>query len=160
MFKEARKQAGLSIEAAAFRLHIGSRTLINYENCHTLVPPEIVLKMAEIYREPTLTARYCAENCPIGQAYSQPVEIKNLAESVLALIKEYNDVREIRDSLIELAADGIISEDELPEFRKILDELLDLEQKIEALKLWAASYLPIGEMIRRRKEKAAIAAAR
>lgn len=155
MFKAARKAAGLSIEAAAFKLHIGSRTLINYENGHTLVPPEIVLKMAEVYGQPVLTAKYCADYCPIGQVYAYPLVDKDLATIVLGFLKEHNDVRLIRSRLIEIAADGLITEEEIPEFEAILNELLDLEQKIEELKLWAARLLPIATMIRRRKEKAA-----
>jgi transcriptional regulator with XRE-family HTH domain len=156
MYKAARKAAGLSIEEAAWRLHIGNRTLFNYENGHTLVPPEVALKMAEVYGQPALTARYCAEECAIGQAYAYPVESKNLPALVLGVIKEQNDVRQIRDKLIELAADGEITEQEMPEFQRVLDELMDLEQKIEALKLWAARIVPVAAMIRRRKEKAAV----
>lgn len=160
MYREARKAAGLSITEAAWRLHIGSRTLVNYENGHSIVPPEVALKMAEVYEQPVLTARYCSEHCPIGQTYAYPVESKSLSALVLGLIKEQNDVRQIRDKLIELAADGEITDEEMPEFQQILDELMDLEQKIEALKLWAAKFLPVAAMIRKRKEKAALTAAR
>lgn len=154
MFKDARKAVGMSIEEAAWRIHIGTRTLVNYENGHTLVPPEVALKMAEVYSQPTLTARYCAEHCPIGQKYAYPVERRDLPAAVLGLIKEFNDVKLLRDKLIELASDGVISEDEVPEFERILNELMDLEQKIESLKLLAASVVPIDQLIRRRKEKA------
>ena len=155
MFKDARKDAGLSIEAAAFKLHIGNRTLINYEGGHTLVPPDVALNMAEVYKKPVLTARYCAEYCPIGQKYAYPIEQKSLTGAVLGLIKEINDVKAVRDRLIELASDGVISEKEIPEFERILSELMDLEQRIETLKLLAASLVPIDQLIRKRKEKAA-----
>lgn len=156
MFKEARKKAGLSIQEAAFRLHIGSRTLVSYENGYTLMPPDVVIKAAEVYNEPLLCARYCTESCPIGQVFTQPVEVRSLAEAVLSLMKEYNDIQEMRNKLIEVAADGVITEDELPIFRKILDELLDLEQRIEELKLWAFCVLPVKEIIQKRKEKAVV----
>lgn len=61
-------------------------------------------------------------------------------------------------TLIEIAEDGVISEEELPEFEAILDELLDLEQRIEALKLWAARIIPLASIIRK-KRKAAVKAA-
>jgi len=155
MFKGARKDAGLSIEAASFSLHIGSRTLINYEGGHTLVPSEVALKMAEVYGQPELTAKYCSEYCPIGQKYAYPVERNSLAGAVLGLIKEFNDVKMLWDRLIELASDGVISEDEIPGFERILSELMDLEQKIETLKLLAASIMPIEALIRHRKQKTA-----
>lgn len=146
MYKQARKEAGLSIEEAAFRCHIGSRTLVNYESGITNTPPEVALQMAEVYGEPALTARYCAEYCPIGQVHAQTVEQRDLAGAVLGIIKECNDVRTVRDRLIEIAEDGIISEDEVPDFERAMDELVGLEKRILTLKLWAARYISRGEV--------------
>ena len=39
MYKEARLAAGLSREKAAWKLHIGNRTLYDYETEKTMVPP-------------------------------------------------------------------------------------------------------------------------
>lgn len=155
MLKTARKAAGFSIEEASFRLHIGSRTLVNYENNHSALPADVALKMSEVYKKPGLSARYCSEYCPIGQNYAYPIEQKSLTGAVLGLIKEMNDVKAVKDKLIELASDEIISEEEIPEFERILSELMDLEQKIETLKLLAASLVPVDQLIHRRKEKAA-----
>lgn len=41
MWKEARIKAGLSRDEAAWRLHIGGRTLYDYETGKTLTPPDI-----------------------------------------------------------------------------------------------------------------------
>jgi len=159
MFKEARNKSGISRDEAAFRLHIGSRTLTNYEHQVTVTPPEIALKMQEIYQSPTLTAHYCSEYCPIGQIFAHSVpEHGNLCQSVLGLIKEHNDVSKIRESLIEITQDGIISPDEIPAFAKVVDELLDLEKKIEELKLQAASMISIPAMMQKRKRPLATAA--
>jgi len=152
MFKEARIRARLSQEEAAFRLHIGTRTLHNYERQITVTPPEIALKMQEIYQDPTLTARYCSEYCPIGQVYAHSVpEHNSLCQAVLGLLKEQEDVNQIRAQLIEIAADGIIAEDEIPIFEGIMAELLDLEKKIEELKLQAARLISIPAMMQKRK---------
>lgn len=156
MLKEARKKAGLSIQEAAFRLHIGSRTLLNYENGYSMVPPDIVLKAAEVYNEPLLCARYCVESCPIGQVYATPVEIRDLASSVLGLLKEEADVHSIMHKLVTIAQDGEITQEEIDEFRSILQELIELEQKIETLKLWAVKALSLSV---KPKEKAALEAA-
>ncbi|GAV24771.1 transcriptional regulator [Carboxydothermus islandicus] len=156
MLKEARKKAGLSIQEAAFRLHIGARTLVSYENGHTMVPPDVILKAAEVYNEPMLCARYCAKSCPIGQVYANPVEIKDLAIAVLGLLKEEADVHRTVNRLIDITHDGIITEDEMEEFKKILQELIELEQRIQALKLWAVKTLSLQI---KPKEKAALKAA-
>jgi len=54
--------------------------------------------------------------------------------------------------------DGIISPDEIPAFAKVVDELLDLEKKIEELKLQAASMISIPAMMQKRKRPLATAA--
>lgn len=155
MFKEARNQAGMSRDEAAFRLHIGSRTLTNYEHGFTVTPPEIALKMQKVYRDPTLTARYCSNYCPIGQIFAHQVpEHNNLCQAVLGLLKEQNDVEQIRTKLIEITADGIVEQNELPAFELVMEELLDLEKKIEEVKLQAAYILSIPAMMRKRKKTA------
>lgn len=152
MFKKARNQAGMSREEAAFQLHIGNRTLTNYEHQITVTPPEIALRMQEIYQDPTLTAKYCSEYCPIGQIFAHQVpDQQNLCQAVLGLLKEQADVEEIRGTLVEIAADGVIDEAELPTFERVMDELLDLERQIEELKLYAASIISIPAMMQKRK---------
>lgn len=160
MILNARNKAGLSREKAAFRLHLAAKTLNNYENGHSIVPPETALRMQDVYKDPALTARYCSEYCPIGQIFAHQVpEHNNLCQAVLGLLKEQNDVEQIRTKLIEITADGIITQDELSEFELVMDELLDLEMKIENLKLQAASMISIPAMMQKRK-KTALAAAK
>ena len=160
MYKVARDEADLSQEIAAEFLNIGTRSLSNYENYKSTTPPDTVLAMSDVYRKPEVRARYCAEVCPIGQVYAHPVETKDLEAAALGLVKEFNDVKLIRDRLICIASDGVIGQDEQPEFGMILGELADLEQKIETLKLWAASKLGHDCMKeRRRKEKAPVSLA-
>lgn len=141
MFKNARKLAGLSIESAALDLHIGTRTLTNYEQGHTMTPPDVALKMSEVYGQPALAAKYCAENCPIGQRYAHRVQEKDLASSVLSLLKEFNDVKKLKDDLVDISADGIIDEDERPTMEYIVKELQELDQAIDTLMWWARTQL-------------------
>ena len=155
MFLDARKMAGFSREEAAARLNIGTRTLQNYELGPSIVPPETALKMQEIYQDPTLTAKYCSGYCPIGQIFAHEVSgQQNLCSAVLGLLKEQNDVEQIRAKLIEITADGIIEQTELPAFELVMEELLDLEKKIEEVKLQAAYILSIPAMMRKRKKTA------
>lgn len=159
MFKDARNRAGLSRDEAAFRLHIGTRTLTNYEHQITVTPPEVALKMQEVYQDPTLTARYCSEYCPIGQVFAHSVpEHLDFCQAVMGLLKEHNDVSKIREALMEIASDGVITPDELPDFERVLDELIDLEKRIEEVKLAAAKYLSIPTLIQKRKKAALVAA--
>lgn len=159
MFREARDRAELSRQEAAFQLHIGNRTLNNYEHGITITPPEIALRMGEIYHDPILTERYCSDYCPIGQIYAHSVpEHQSLCQAVLGLLKEQNDVEQIRAKLIEITADGVIDMDEIPIFEGIIDELLDLEKKIEEVKMQAALIMSIPAMMQKRKKTALVAA--
>lgn len=55
MLRTARNATGLSREEAAHRLYVGSRTLADYELGKTIAPPDVVLRMADVYQEPELT---------------------------------------------------------------------------------------------------------
>ena len=156
MYKTARKEAGLSIEEAAFRLHVGMRTLQNYEGGQSMAPPDVVLKMSKVYGLPALSARYCSETCPIGQKYANPVKLKDLACAVLGLTSKIMRLKEANANLIDIAEDGVIEKHEVPTFERVLETLLDIEQEIETLKLQAASIFPVEEMIMRRKNKKAL----
>jgi transcriptional regulator with XRE-family HTH domain len=152
MFREARNRAGLSREEASFRVHIGSRTLADYEHGVTTPPADVVLRMSEVYEDPGLVAAYCAQCCPIGQVFAHSVpDHGNLCQSVLGLLEEHNDVAQIRDNLVRIASDGVIDEDEIPIFKNIMAELLDLEKRIEELKLQAARIISIPAMMQKRK---------
>ena len=169
MFKDARKQAGLSINVAALELHIGPRTLVNYENSHTTIPPEAVLNMADVYDQPVLVARFCAEQCPIGQVYAHSPKEKCLTENILTLLKELNDIKNDKNRIIEIASDGIIDRDEKHCWDRIMKNLDELAQVIDQIKWWARAQQkqkPAPAMIAKeqapygQKEKAACVAAR
>lgn len=46
MYAGARKGAGLSIEEAAFQIHIAPRTLVKYEHGESTPGPDVVLAMS------------------------------------------------------------------------------------------------------------------
>ena len=81
------------------------------------------------------------------------MEEKELEVAVLRLLKNHTDVRLIRDRLTEIAEDGIIDSEEMPDFENIMEELLGLERSIMAMKLLASKVLPLDKMIQREKEK-------
>lgn len=140
MFKEARNGAGLSREVAAQKLYIGSRTLADYESGRTIAPPDVVMRMAEVYQEPELTADYCAKVCPIGQVLAHSIERSEFAATVLRVLKEFRDVEKLTDQLIQIAADGKVCEKEEAEFRTIMKELVELEKQICELKYFALKH--------------------
>lgn len=137
MLKTARNAAKLSREEAAHRLYIGSRTLADYESGRTIAPPEVVMKMAEVYGEPALTADYCAKVCPIGQVLAHSLDRSEFAVTVLRVLREFADVERLKDKLICIAADGELHDHEVDEFEAIMKEMVELEKRIGELKYFA-----------------------
>lgn len=137
MFRTARNAAGLSREEAAQRLYVGTRTLSDYETGRTIAPPDVVMRMAEVYQEPELTADYCSKVCPIGQVLAHSVDRSEFAVTVLRVLKEFADVERLKDNLIQIASDGKVSSQEEAEFRAIMKEMIELERWIGELKYFA-----------------------
>jgi len=137
MYRAARNKTRLSREEAAHRLYVGTRTLADYENGCTIAPPDVVMRMAKVYNEPALTADYCSKVCPIGQVLAHSLDRTEFAVTVLRVLKEFADVERMKESLINIAADGELRQDEVDEFEVVLREMVELEKRIGELKYFA-----------------------
>lgn len=137
MLRKARNATKLSREEAAHRIYVGTRTLADYELGRTIAPPDVVMRMAEVYREPTLPADYCSKVCPIGQVLAHTVNKTEFATTVVRILKEFTDVKGLLDNLICIAANGQVDPHEEAEFAAIVREMIDLERQIGELKFFA-----------------------
>lgn len=72
-FKHCRKLAGKTVEQAAEELAVSVRQLHRYEADEIIPPPDIVMKMAEIYHAPTLIRWYRANIDPVGKKLEPPI---------------------------------------------------------------------------------------
>lgn len=72
MYKEAR--GPMTVEEAAWRLHIGARSLYRYESGEQVTPADVVCMMTEIYDAPWLPLWHCLHRCPIGMLYGCPAQ--------------------------------------------------------------------------------------
>ncbi len=135
MYRQARKEAGLTLEEAAWRLNVAPRTLRKYESGELKVPPETAQRMGVVYNKPELPLHHCAEHCAIGRIYHPVFEIGNIATGTLQLMRELQDVNQQIDALVSIAADGQISPEELVKFEVIMKELTELGEAIERMKL-------------------------
>ena len=61
-----------SREGASERLYISDRSLADYERGLTTPPPDVVMRMAEVYEAPELINHYCACECPAERAARAP----------------------------------------------------------------------------------------
>ena len=106
--------------------------------------PEEILAMAETYKRPSLCNYYCSQHCPIGRQYVPEVEVKELSSIVLEMLASLNSVNQRKDRLIEIAADGKISGNEIEDFIYIQEELERISITVETLQLWVEKMLANG----------------
>lgn len=131
----------MSKEGAAEMLGISVSTLSDYELGLTkIVPPDMVLKMADLYNAPELRNYYCREVCPLGG--DVPVlELEDLDRITVRAMASLRNVAAMKESLLDITADGVISEEEKPELRKILATLDEISTIAQSLKVWTEKNL-------------------
>lgn len=142
-YRAARKNAALyndkfgSIEGAAEVLNLSVSSLNNYELNITRPPMENVVLMADQYNAPELRQWYCKHECPIGLFYPLATEQKGVEGITLRLLKEFDPckIESLSRDLINITEDGVISEEEKPQMKKILESLDRLSEVISELKL-------------------------
>ena len=144
VYFECRKRAAIHNErlnsraGAAEILGISESTLAHYELGITkFVPVDKVVLMADLYNCPELRTGYCKYECPIGKHIPLATTVSGIEGIALRLIREFdsNEIKSIQKDLIDIAADGVISEDEKPTLEKIISKLDEMSVAISELKL-------------------------
>ncbi len=144
-YQLVREELGLSREKASELLEILSpERLEKIENQRAEPHPDEVLLMAQKYKKPSLCNHYCSNQCPIGQQYVPEIQVKELSSIVLEMLASLNAVQKQKDRLIEIAADGKISGDEIDDFIYIQEELERISITVETLQLWSEKMLANG----------------
>ena len=144
VYFRARKEAAIynerlySREGAAEMLGVSVSTLADYELGNTkVVPVDKVVLMADLYNCPEMKTGYCKYECPIGMQMPLATKMASLEGIALRLVKEFDSekIRAIQRSFIDIAEDGIISEDEKPELEAIMKKLDEMAVVISQMKL-------------------------
>ena len=146
-YQLAREELGLSREKASELLEtIAPERIEKIESERSLPRPEEVLIMAEKYKTPSLCNYYCARQCPIGQQYVPEIRNSELSDIVLKMLASLNAMDRKKERLIEIAADGTISKDEIDDFVRIQKELERISVTVETLQLWVEKMLANGRI--------------
>lgn len=130
-----------SREGAAEVLGIDRTRLARIELGSLSPYPEEVLLMADGYNAPELLNCYCCDVCPIGCRNQQKLELADLDRLTVKLLAAFRKGADIKDSLLEITEDGIISEDEKPELAEVITYLDGISKAAGELKLWAEKNL-------------------
>lgn len=129
-----------SREGAADIMSIDRGRLYRIESGIANPYPEEVHMMADLYNAPELRNHYCRETCPLGR--DMPVlELEDLDRITVRAMASLRKVAQTKESLLDITADGVITEDEKPELKRILATLDEISAIAQILKVWTEKYL-------------------
>lgn len=147
IYFESREEAGLTRAQASELLgSISESRLEKIETGKTNIYPEDIVEMSKAYKKPELCNYYCTHECRIGQETVPEIKASSLSEIVLGMLSALNSLDKQKERLIDITADGIISDDELPDFVKIQKELDHIDLTVQSLKLWVANTINEGKL--------------
>lgn len=150
VYFQARKKAAIynerlySREGASELLGISVSTLADYELGNTkVVPVDKVVLMADLYCAPELITGYCMRECPVHGFLPLATEEKSIQGIALRLLKGFNEdeLKAMKVDLIEITEDGIISQEEIPKLKEILNKLDGMAKVISEMKIAGEKYL-------------------
>lgn len=132
IFKNARNTAGLTQERWAESLGVSVDAVQNYEYGRNFPTEETVLLMADLSGYKILPYQYMSMKSRIGgELLPDLSEAISLPKAVLNLMLALDDLqRSVIPKLMQMAADGRITEEEIPSFERCMTQLHDLAKNI------------------------------
>lgn len=147
IYQLSREEAGLTREKAEELLgYVSAERIEKIESEKSLPHPDEILAMSQCYKVPTLCNYFCTHECPIGEKYVNEVTYKDLSQITLETLASLNSLDKAKNRFIEITVDGVISEDEVKDFKKISDELNKISSTIDSLKLWIEHTISTGQI--------------
>lgn len=129
-----------SREGAADIMSIDRGRLYRIESSIANPYPEEIHLMADLYNAPELENYYCTEMCPLGGGIPR-VDVADLDRISVKALSNFRKIGETREMLLDITEDGVISDDERGDMKKILENLEELEQVTQSLKIWVKKNL-------------------
>ena len=85
------------------------------------MPVDKAVLMADRYNAPWLLNHYCLNECPIGCRHSLSDEVVGIDRVTVKLLKSLKTEKlgDVKDTLLDIAADGKITEDEKPALQEV-----------------------------------------
>ena len=127
-----------SREGAAEMLGMSVSSLADAElGTQKCMPVDKAVLMADLYNAPQMLNYYCLHECPIGCRHSISEQVSDLDRVTVKLFKNLRvkDLEALKDKLLDIAEDGVISEDEMPEMQDIIGYLDSLAKTVSELKI-------------------------
>lgn len=123
---------------AAAVFHVSPDVMNDIERMtYKCTPVDMVVAMADEYNAPELLNYYCLHECPIGKQHSLSEEVLEVDRVTVKLLKSLNASKldDMKEKLLDIAEDGVISEDELDDLEEILSRLNEIGKSTSELKI-------------------------
>lgn len=135
IYQNARKAAGLTQERAAELMGLSARSLADYEAGLRLPPNDVADRMVTVYNSQLLAVQHLRNSTRIARDLLPDIQTMALPEAVLTLVDAVYDFADDRldRELIDIARDGVISEDERERFNRVIDKIRDITAAAIAL---------------------------
>lgn len=147
IYQQMREELGLTRAQASELLEtISENQLVKFENGTTKPHDDDILIMSEKYKKPELCNYYCSKECMIGKRLVPAIKLTNLAQITMGLLASSNKILDFRDRLIEITADGKVTNEESEDFYKIQEILNKMAVSISEMQLWVESTKANGEL--------------
>ena len=147
IYFKSREEAGLTrAQASELMCAVSESRIEKMETGKTAIQPEDVVEMASAYKKPELCNYYCTHECKIGKENVQEVKVSSLTEIVVGLLSALNSLNEQKARIIDISADGQITDDELNDFIKIQNQLDNINMNVESLRLWLKTTIAEGKL--------------
>ena len=147
VYQTSREALGYTRETAAEKLQFISEDRIEKIEYEKSLPhPEEILAMAECYNNPALCNYFCSHECPIGIEHVPEIKEKALSQITLEMLATLHKLTKAKERLIEITADGELTEDEIPDFLHIRSELQKMAMAIDSLNLWIEQTIADGKI--------------
>ncbi|MBR6280922.1 MAG: helix-turn-helix domain-containing protein [Lachnospiraceae bacterium] len=144
-YQLSREAAGLTrAEAAELMEYVSESRIEKIESEKSEPHPDEIMAMAQAYKKPSLCNYNCSTQCPLGQERIAHVEIKDLSQITLEMLATLNNLNKEKDRLIEITADGVISNDEMADFSRIKHQLSQIARTADSLQLWIENTIAAG----------------
>lgn len=137
IYQQSREAAGLTRAQASEKTgYISESRIEKIESEKSPAHPDEIMALAAAYKRPDLRNYYCSCECPLGLDHVPRTEDKSLSQIVLEILATLNRLEQEKERMIEITADGKISEDEVSDFSKIKKTLSQISGTIDSLQLW------------------------
>ena len=130
IYKIARRAAGYTQEAAAEMLNVSVESLRAYETDRRIPAGDVVLQMMICYNCHQLPTQHLQETSSLFNSVVPRLEERSL---LAITVRIYNRLRSFQednrlDRLLAIAEDGVIDDQERPEFETIIADLRQIIQ--------------------------------